>query len=48
MSALRKIREAFRAAGLRPVSVAFNTLGRTVLMRLRGGWLTVYTAFATG
>ncbi|MEM4444606.1 MAG: hypothetical protein QXJ21_04475 [Thermofilum sp.] len=46
--ALRKIHEVFRAAGLRPVSVAFNTLGRTVLMRLRGGWLTVYTAFATG
>ncbi|MEM4852258.1 MAG: hypothetical protein QXQ60_01675 [Thermofilum sp.] len=45
---LRKIHEAFKAAGLRPVSVAFNTLGRTVLMRLRGGWLTVYTAFATG
>ncbi|MEM0093227.1 MAG: hypothetical protein QW753_02510 [Thermofilum sp.] len=48
VGALRKIREAFKAAGLRPVSVAFNTLGRTVLMRLRGGWLTVYTAFATG
>ncbi|MEM0376586.1 MAG: hypothetical protein QXI90_02265 [Thermofilum sp.] len=45
---LRKIREAFRAAGLRPVSVAFNTSGRVVLMRLRGGWLTLYTAFATG
>ncbi|MEM4444645.1 MAG: hypothetical protein QXJ21_04685 [Thermofilum sp.] len=48
VSTLRKIHEAFRAAGLKPVSVAFNTLGRTVLMRLRGGWLTVYTAFATG
>ncbi|MEM4852546.1 MAG: hypothetical protein QXQ60_03190 [Thermofilum sp.] len=48
VSTLRKIREAFKAAGLRPVSVAFNASGRVVLMRLRGGWLTVYTAFATG
>ncbi|MEM1632030.1 MAG: hypothetical protein QXX83_07890, partial [Thermofilum sp.] len=45
---LRKIHEAFKAAGLKPVSVAFNTSGRVVLARLRGGWLTVYTAFATG
>ncbi|MEM4899989.1 MAG: hypothetical protein QXM99_06235, partial [Thermofilum sp.] len=48
VGALRKIHEAFKAAGLKPVSVAFNTSGRVVLMRLRGGWLTVYTAFATG
>ncbi|MEM4852456.1 MAG: hypothetical protein QXQ60_02730 [Thermofilum sp.] len=45
---LKKIHEAFKAAGLKPVSVAFNVSGRVVLMRLRGGWLTVYTAFATG
>ncbi|MEM1630577.1 MAG: hypothetical protein QXX83_00395 [Thermofilum sp.] len=45
---LKKIREAFKAAGLKPVSVAFNVSGRVVLMRLRGRWLTVYTAFATG
>ncbi|MEM4852916.1 MAG: hypothetical protein QXQ60_05060 [Thermofilum sp.] len=45
---LRKIHEVFRAAGLKPVSVAFNASGRVVLMRLKGGWLTVYTAFATG
>ncbi|MEM4852100.1 MAG: hypothetical protein QXQ60_00870 [Thermofilum sp.] len=48
VSALKKIHEAFKTAGLRPVSVAFNVSGRVVLMRLRGGWLTVYTAFATG
>ncbi|MEM3982176.1 MAG: hypothetical protein QXM71_05635 [Thermofilum sp.] len=34
--------------GLKPVSVTFDASGRVVLMRLRGGWLTLYTAFATG
>ncbi|MEM0093968.1 MAG: hypothetical protein QW753_06355 [Thermofilum sp.] len=47
-STLAKIHKAFKAAELKLVSVAFNVSERTVLVRLRGGWLTVYVAFARG